>query len=68
MTINISRNQIIMLTYNKQTASFYPNLTKSLKIIINDIAEKILKEGQPIVIVGDYGWYKEILSLFAKQL
>ena len=53
---------------NNQTASFYPNLTDMLKAIINDIAENILKEGQPIVIVGDYSWYREVLSLFAKQV
>lgn len=39
---------------NKQTASFYPGLTEMLKSIINDIAEIVLKEGNPIIIVGDY--------------
>ncbi|MBQ1392451.1 MAG: hypothetical protein IIY81_02700 [Lachnospiraceae bacterium] len=53
---------------NKQTASFYPGLTEMLKSIINDIAEIVLKEGNPIIIVGDYSWYKEVLSLLAKQV
>lgn len=53
---------------NEQNTSFYPELTKLLKEIIDDIAKDILKEGQPIIIVGDYSWYKETLSLLAKQV
>lgn len=37
---------------NKQTASFYPGLTEMLKSIINDIAEIVLKEGNPIIMLA----------------
>lgn len=52
----------------EQNASFYPELTRELKEIIDDIAKAILKEGQSIVILEDYNWYKETLSLLAKQV
>ena len=39
-----------------------------MKEIIDDIARDILKEGHPIIIVEDYSWYKETLSLLAKQV
>lgn len=49
-------------------ASFYPEMTKMLKKIIDDISEKIIKEGTPIILVDEYSWYREVLSLMAKQI
>ena len=39
-------------------ASFYPEMTKMLKKIIDDISEKIIKEGTPIILVDEYSWYR----------
>lgn len=47
-------------------ASFYPEMTKMLKKIIDDISEKIIKEGTPIILVDEYSWYREVLSLMAR--
>ena len=49
-------------------ANFYPEMTKMLKKIIDDISEKIIKEGTPIILVDEYSWYREVLSLMAKQI
>lgn len=50
------------------SASFYPNMTDLLREINGDIAKDIIKEGQPIVLVDEYSWYRETLSLMAKQV
>lgn len=50
------------------TASYYPELTNLLKEICEDITRDIIKEGQPILIVGEFEWYREVLSLLAKQV
>ena len=39
-----------------------------LKEICDDIAKNIIKEGQPIVLADAFDWYREVLSLFAKQV
>ena len=52
----------------KINASFYPEMTEMLKKITNDISEKIIKEGSPIILVDEYSWYREVLSLMAKQI
>ena len=49
-------------------ASFYPKMTEKLKKITNDISEKIIKEGNPIILIDEYSWYREVLSLMAKQI
>ena len=50
------------------TASYFPKMTNLLNEICKDIAENIIKEGQPIVLVDEFDWYREVLSLFAKQV
>ena len=50
------------------SASFYPDMTDLLREINNDIAKDIIKEGQPIILVDEYSWYRETLSLLAKQV
>lgn len=50
------------------SASYYPEMTNMLKKIANDISEKIIKEGSPIVLIDEYSWYREVLSLMAKQI
>ena len=50
------------------TASYFPKMTNLLNEICKDIAEDIIKEGQPIVLVDEFDWYREVLSLFAKQV
>lgn len=50
------------------TASYFPEMTNLLNEICKDIAENIIKEGQPIVLVDEFDWYREVLSLFAKQV
>lgn len=49
-------------------ASFYPRMTELLREICNDIAKDIIKEGQPIMLIDEYSWYREVLSLLAKQV
>lgn len=49
-------------------ASFYPRMTELLREICNDIAKDIIKEGQPIILIDEYSWYREVLSLLAKQV
>ena len=49
-------------------ASFYPELTDVLKNIINDISIYVIKEGHPIIILEGGIWYKEVISLMAKQI
>lgn len=53
---------------NGTNASYYPEMTNLLKEICNDIAKNIIKEGQPIVLLDAFDWYREVLSLFAKQV
>lgn len=50
------------------SASFELRITELLREISGDIARDILKEGQPIVLVDEYSWYREALSLMAKQV
>ena len=50
------------------TASYFPKMTDLLKEICCDIAKNIIKEGQPIVLIDAFDWYREVLSLFAKQV
>lgn len=52
----------------KLNASFYPKMTELLREISGDIAKDIIKEGKPIILVDEYSWYKETLSLMAKQV
>lgn len=49
-------------------ACFYPQITNLLREIANDIAKNIIKEGQPILLLEEYEWYREILSLLSKQV
>lgn len=53
---------------NGISASYFPEMTNLLKEICNDIAKNIIKEGQPIVLIDAFDWYREVLSLFAKQV
>ena len=48
--------------------SHAPELTDLLKEITEDIAKYIIKEGQPIILIDEYSWYREVLSLMAKQV
>ncbi len=48
--------------------SYAPELTDLLKEITEDIAKYVIKEGQPIVLIDEYSWYREVLSLMAKQV
>ena len=50
------------------TASFYPELTDILNNICDDISQNIIKEGHPIILVDEYSWFREVLSLLAKQV
>lgn len=52
----------------RMTASYFPEMTDLLKEICSDIAKNIIKEGQPIVLADALDWYREVLSLFAKQV
>lgn len=49
-------------------ASFYPKMSELLREICDDIAKNIIKEGQPIILIDEYSWYREVLSLLAKQI
>ena len=49
-------------------ASYYPEMTEMLKTISTDIAHNIIKEGSPIILIDEYSWYREVLSLMAKQV
>lgn len=53
---------------NKTSANYFPEMTNLLKEICDDIAKNIIKENQPIVLLGGFDWYREVLSLFAKQI
>lgn len=53
---------------NGTNASYYPEMTNLLKEICSDITKNIIKEGQPIVLIDAFDWYREVLSLFAKQV
>lgn len=48
--------------------SHAPELTDLLKEITEDIAKYVIKEGQPIILFDEYSWYREVLSLMAKQV
>ncbi|MBU5679597.1 DUF5677 domain-containing protein [Blautia sp. MSJ-9] len=48
--------------------SYAPELTDLLKEITEDIAKYVIKEGQPIILIDEYSWYREVLSLMAKQV
>ena len=48
--------------------SYDPELTDLLKEITEDIAKNIIKEGSPIILIDEYSWYREVLSLMAKQV
>lgn len=48
--------------------SHAPELTDLLKEITEDIAKYVIKEGQPIILIDEYSWYREVLSLMAKQV
>ena len=48
--------------------SFCPQTIEVLKDILNDITTDIIKEGRPIIIVEEYQWMVETLSLMAKQV
>lgn len=48
--------------------SHAPELTDLLKEITEDIAKYVIKEGQPIILIDEYSWYTEVLSLMAKQV
>lgn len=47
--------------------SHVPELTDLLREIAEDIAKDVIKEGHPIILVDEYSWYREVLSLMAKQ-
>lgn len=49
-------------------ASFYPQMTELLHDIIDDIAQNIIKENQPIILLDGFSWYREVLSLLSKQV
>lgn len=48
--------------------SHAPELTDLLKEITEDIAKYVIKEGKPIILIDEYSWYREVLSLMAKQV
>lgn len=48
--------------------SHAPELTDLLKEITEDIAKDVIKEGRPILLIDEYSWYREVLSLMAKQV
>ena len=48
--------------------SYAPELTDLLKKILEDIAKYVIKEGRPIILIDEYSWYREVLSLMAKQV
>lgn len=53
---------------NTNTASFCPKITGLLREIIEDITISIIKEGKPIIVLENYRWITEVLSLMAKQV
>lgn len=50
------------------STSYFPKMTNLLNDICEDIAKNIIKEGHPIVLKDELDWYREVLSLFAKQV
>ncbi len=48
--------------------SYLPELTELLKEIAEEISKNIIKEGKPIILIDEYSWYREVLSLMAKQV
>lgn len=44
---------------NGTNASYYPEMTNLLKEICSDITKNIIKEGQPIVLIDAFDWYRE---------
>lgn len=48
--------------------SYAPELTNLLKEITEEIAKYVIKEGYPIILIDEYSWYREVLSLMAKQV
>lgn len=48
--------------------SHAPELTNLLREISEDIAKNIIKEGKPIMLIDEYSWYREVLSLMSKQV
>lgn len=51
-----------------KNASYAPELTNLLRKITESIEKNIIKEGHPIILVDKYDWYREVLSLMAKQV
>jgi hypothetical protein len=52
----------------QNNANPFPSLTEMLKMAIDDIAEKVLKEGQPVIVLDEYSWHTYVISLLAKQV
>ena len=48
--------------------SYAPELKNLLKEITEEIAKYVIKEGYPIILIDEYSWYREVLSLIAKQV
>ena len=48
--------------------SYAPELTNLLKEITEEIAKYVITEGYPIILIDEYSWYREVLSLMAKQV
>lgn len=57
-----------MSAENVGNASYFPEITDLVKEITEDITRSILKCGNPIIIVDNYRWIIEVLSLFAQQV
>lgn len=59
---------ILQMGGKYMNASYAPEVTDLLKEIAQDIAKDIIKEGKPIMLIDEYSWYRETLSLMAKQV
>lgn len=57
-----------MSIYVEGNASYCPKITSLLKEIADDITVNIIKEGKPIIILDNYRWIADVLSLMAKQV
>lgn len=57
-----------MSTENVGNASYCPKITDLLKEITEDITKYIIKDGNPIIVLENYRWVTEVLSLWAKQV
>jgi hypothetical protein len=49
-------------------ASYNESLTNGLREIICDISEYLLREGVGIVVLDDFQWFIETITLMAKQV